>query len=390
MRVSLLNNTSPEQTAVAYSKASRSLRGIEDITKSLTPSQAGEFLKKWVVEEQHTSIAEHIPVSLFLEDVPLIVATWLEAYPGVAALARATRHVKVPRGYYLPPPHAHIAKKPEIFETYKVTAESLLDAYERTLPILMQHMAPTRAYEVARLLLPLGTLTNLAITTNAAVLLKVLTDGAAQPLRAVRDTCEEIRKVAAQVAPTLFSASGELGVSPRTTRLSSPSVAAGLNGSASLVPPTAGPHARSTSAVLFLGATPNSPEVDMSDHHRFFTFELFPDFPTLRDLLHLKKGVLTLCPYTTAYDVALPKEVHELGLVDEFSATLHKAGFAEERIAKVHAHAAQHLIPMAFRQRILYTLSKQDMIAIEAHVEPQNESQEFIQMWRTLYATASK
>ena len=227
----------------------------------------------------------------------------------------------------------------------------------------MQHIAPTRAYEVTRLLLPMGTLTNVAITTNAAVLLKVLAEGVVHPLRALRDSCEEMRKVAAQIAPTLFGEYPSPQPSPARGEgvISSPRLSLDGRGM-----PDSG---RAGEGVSVLGSSPSTDE-----RHSFFTFELFPDFPTLRDLLHLKKGVLTLTPYTTAYDVVLPKEVHDLGLVDEFSATLHKAGFAEERIASFHAHAAQHLIPMAFRQRVLLTLSKQDMIDIQAHMEEENES----------------
>ena len=330
------------------------MRSYEEIAKALTHQQASTFLQKWVVEQGHTSIAEHIPISLFLEDVPLIVATWLESFPGIATLSRSTRHQKVERRYM----------QCSVENLYTKTIDVLFDAYEKLLP----------NYEKARMLLPLGTLTSMALTTNAAVLLKILADGALHYLPAVRETCSEIRKVAAQISPILFSLpmKGQERRHPVTQKLSEAErawSAAVVGGTSEAEKATPAVTQGQPSVVLRTGCPSDDPR------HSFFTFEFFLDFPTLRDLLHIRRGVVTLCPFTTVYGY------DKSAVSQDVAVALDNACKAIETLAKEQPHEAVHLIPMAFRQRVLYSVSVHDMIEQEEIFKKEGETGGIVQVF---------
>jgi thymidylate synthase ThyX len=323
MRIYSLEHISAEQRAATYAKASRASSPYGEIAKEVAQKQAEEFLEHWVVKEGHTSIAEHIPLSFVLEDVPYIAATWLESYQKVATLSRSSRHQKVEKEY---------------FAVYTDAMEMLFRAYEHMLSTLEGKVFKVRAYEISRGLLPIGTLTSLALSTNAAVLLKILGDGAAHPLKLVREICEKMRKTARQAAPSIFS---------------------------NPVPPLSAPSA----------CLPARQGID-----------LFVDFPTLRDILHWRKGVVTFFPWTVEYGYEAPPELQQYGLAKMYAETLEKAKETVKIIASQQKDAAQFLIPFAFQQRLLLSLSLEDMMEIQATMEPENESKEFLAVWNKIAA----
>ncbi len=209
---------SPETIAVTFAKTSRSPQRFIEIAAELTDEKSAEFHEKWVVGYGHASVAEHAILHIAVENISRLAVESLESCRLASYTEKSTRYQKWSKeDYHLP---AELENHP-LQSLYQETVLGLFQAYEEALPklrTLIQHQFPAREGEsesawerrirskyvdIARFYLPAAALANVGVTINARALEHTLTKMLSHPLSEVRQTGEEMKRVAQECVPTL-------------------------------------------------------------------------------------------------------------------------------------------------------------------------------------------
>jgi len=143
-----------------------------DIVKNLTEEEADKFQGKYVIEYNHSSVAELAAIPVCFEGVSIVASKFLESFQRMGYSEKSTRYQVFTRDSFVTPPGAPA--------TMKQFAARFYDAYERLYPRVLRRVAEltgkdpsdpkvledrtvkARAFDNVRYLLPAGTGTNLA------------------------------------------------------------------------------------------------------------------------------------------------------------------------------------------------------------------------------------
>jgi thymidylate synthase ThyX len=156
----------PAVQATVLAKYSRSPLSARAIVSSLTPEDADKFQEKWVIDFNHSSVAELAVVPICFEGVSIVASKFLESWQRPGYSEKSTRYQVFSRDSFVTPPGAP--------ETMKKFAARFYDAYDSLYPKVLKRVAEitgkspedrtvkARAFDNVRYLLPAGTGTNLA------------------------------------------------------------------------------------------------------------------------------------------------------------------------------------------------------------------------------------
>lgn len=307
------------------------------------------------------------------------------------------------------------------------------------------------ACDILRYLLPASTLTNIGMTANARTLERLITKMASEPLEECVALAEDIKREAQQIVPTLIkyadrsvylsdtaealeTAASESGYLAESRAAFERASGAYTPGEGHLFPPENSvrivrapeePDIDLAAALLYEHTTLEWEDVRQAmanqppdvraaiiaeavagpEHggrrgrfdqplraleHLYYTFEILVDYGAFRDIQRHRMATQTRQRLTTDWGYALPAEVEEFGLAETFHDCMERAASAYRAIAEHDPHAAQYVLPMAYRIRVLFTWNLRELhhfISLrsskQGHISYRHIAQE---AWRALAA----
>lgn len=416
----VLFNLPPEVIAVLFAYVSRSpnsfrknlLKLIKQKDLELVENSVGidfthanekakKFHEKWVVGYGHGSVAEHAFASVAIEDVSILATKVIEDNRLASYTEKSTRYQIFDKTRYYKPKKIMDS---EFRELYTTTMDFLFDEYNDIVLKLIdfvkeiypqekvqsdrfyESISKARACDIARYILPAGTLTNLGMTANARAYEHAITKMLSNSLEEVQIIGSEIKQEIKKIIPTLVKyADKNEYMSETETNLSG----------VGPVDPDSKSYTRlveyDTDAVdKFLAsilyrfgdcsyssakkhATELSPSgkkevIDrylkkMGRHdyplreleHIYYTFDVLVDYGAFRDIQRHRMATQTNPDFTVTNGYSVPPELIQAGLEERYKQCMSRSKDAYEKIAKKFPKEAQYVIPLAYRKRVLFT-----------------------------------
>jgi thymidylate synthase ThyX len=203
-----LTGIQPEVQAYAMAKYSRSRQSMRQSISELSAQRAEQFLESFYFAYGHRSIADLAHVAMAVEHVSILAAIAVVDQQLWDGQERSTRYQDFARtGYYTPDA---IAASPEA-ATYTAAGDALFTEYaalsKELTALLVEHVGKpetmddgeykrtlrARAFDVARALLPLATITSIGQITSARTLERQISELLSSPLEELRTVAEGLR-----------------------------------------------------------------------------------------------------------------------------------------------------------------------------------------------------
>ncbi|WP_164491603.1 FAD-dependent thymidylate synthase [Staphylospora marina] len=183
--------------------------------------KAARFHEKWVVGYGHSSVAEHAVAHIGIERISRLASAELELANSFNSFTEYSQRYQRPRrgDVYVPP---ELDEVPELKSLFLSLNEEAFDVYERLMTGLTNHLEKTEkrgeneterawrlrlekiAFEDARYVLTLATLTNLGMTGNGRALRDTLVRLLSSPHEECRRLAREMEREISRVIPTLL------------------------------------------------------------------------------------------------------------------------------------------------------------------------------------------
>lgn len=158
---------SPSIQTTVLAKYSRSPLSARDVIKTLSQEEADKFNSKWVVEYDHSSVAELATLPICFERVSMIAAKFLESFERGAYAEKSTRYQKFSRDsfYFKNDEKSSFVEK--FYDAYEELYEPLLKIMQNKHGLSPDKQSTkARVFDSVRYLLPAGTTTNLVAVLN--------------------------------------------------------------------------------------------------------------------------------------------------------------------------------------------------------------------------------
>lgn len=375
--------------------------------------RARAFHEKWVVGYGHASVAEHAVVHLAIEDVSIVAAKAIEDNRLASYTEKSTRYVAFHADSFVREPA--IMASP-LADSYVATCRRLLDTYARLLPVVAgqigerrprpdgwtdrrwQTTCQAKACDLLRYLLPAGTRTNLGLTINGRALEHLLTKLYSSPLAELRDLAGAIHREATAIVPTLIKYAAPSSYLTETAAAMAAAAAEWIvsrgdptpNGARLLAAPV-DPVLDLATAILLeqvtaaydvvrsaVAARGRDAQLALIDdylsrrgphdsplralEHVTYTFEIVLDYGAYRDIQRHRMCTQTTQPLSTDLGYETPAELAELGHADAYHAALERSAECYAALADaVGPQAAQYVLPLAWRKRVLITWNLREL-----------------------------
>ncbi len=205
----------PEVLAVAMAKYSRSSKSIKETIDELTEEKSAEFHEKWVLGYGDASVADMAVVAVAVENVSILASKVLEDNRIASYQEKSTRYVQFDSSSYFRPTavmasgHADLYVKTAdmLFATYEKVLAGMIEHYRKRYPKpddltdkMYEAKLKARSLDVARYLLPAGTLTNFGMIMSARALRHAISKMKGSQLAEVREIGSEVEAAAVNPA----------------------------------------------------------------------------------------------------------------------------------------------------------------------------------------------
>jgi thymidylate synthase ThyX len=375
--------------------------------------KAKQFHEKWVVGYGHASVAEHAVAHIAIEDVSILVSKAIEDNRIASYTEKSTRYVVFDLEKYY---KADELNHTDYSDAYHGIVRLLMKSYaELTAPVIekVKGQVPQRegqtalaynaacrakACDILRYLLPAATFTNIGLTINGRSLEHMITKLLSHPLEEARDYGRAIKKEAERLMPTLLKYANynqyldetnaamrgiaDEVISPPPA--APPPAAAGGENSVTLVSYDPQAEDRLVMAILYEHVQTDAHQVEACVRHMtgeqkervideylkrrgqwdlplralehiYYTFDILVDYGAFRDIQRHRMATQTnqLLVDTNGYEI--PPEIIEYGYRDSFVDLMERASVAYRKIASDFPVAAQYVLPLAYRKRVLIT-----------------------------------
>lgn len=407
-RIYTLNGLPPEVIAVAFAKTSRSPEPFDKIAAELNEDKSRQFHEKWVVGYGHSSIMEHAILSIAIENVSILLTKFLEDNRLASYTEKSTRYQVFDKEHYYKP---QSITESDLAQTYQETCDYLIDKYtelvEKMTPFL-KNKYPKQEDELEtvynmkiknkvldnlRCLLPVSILTNLGMTVNSRSLRWAIVKLASSDLKEFQEIGEELKQCAEKITPTLLkhteknefieksnkslkeisdkSIKGTKQVRDNNVEL----VEYDKNGEDKVVcsilyKNTGLPYLEIKQKVMNMTKEEKEEiikrafeglgkfdipirETEMPE----YVFDLLIDYGAFRDVQRHRICTQIGPDLDTDYGYALPEEVVEAGMEQDYRTCMEKAKEAFLKIKGKFPKEAQYVIPLAYRKRILIKMN---------------------------------
>ncbi len=209
-----IHGAEPEVLAYGLAKYSRSAAPLRETLREINSDRAGKFLDTFYFSYGHRSIADLAHVPMALEGISMLAAIEVVDEQRWDGQERSTRYQDFSQRLYYTPPdldeleavHYHRSMN-DLFDAYDqmfaVTLEQFREQYPRPEEMKEDQYERTlraRSFDVARYLLPMGTLTSVGQITNARTLEEQISRMMGSRYREVRDLAEKMKQAAGQAA----------------------------------------------------------------------------------------------------------------------------------------------------------------------------------------------
>jgi len=201
-----ITGASPEVLAYAMAKYSRSSLSLKEAIAEISSQKASEFLNTFYFAYGHKSIGDMAHIPLAIENISLLAAIEVVDEPRWDGQERSTRYQDFSKRIYYTPSGLTPTEKSH----YDATIHMLFDAYDEVFheavkafaldnprpegldEAAYQRTIRARAFDVARYLLPMATMTSVGQITSARTL-----EGQISRMRSSRYT--ELHELATQI-----------------------------------------------------------------------------------------------------------------------------------------------------------------------------------------------
>lgn len=214
-----LEGLTPEVRAVTFAKCSRSAKSFKEIAAGLTAEKSSKFHERWVVGFGHSSVAEHAPISIAMENISLLAVEAIESNRLASYTEKSSRYqiYDEDRVYY-----------PKEFKADKIIDKLFHDTIKLQFALYKKSIKPVqkiifaenpkeenedqKMYEMrvrskwidmCRYLLPNACFANLGMTANARTYENALIKWFSHPLSEVQEIAKQVKKEALKITPTL-------------------------------------------------------------------------------------------------------------------------------------------------------------------------------------------
>ena len=398
----------PEVIAVAFAKASRSPRPLDETAEELTAPESARFHEKWVIGYGHASVAEHAVLHIAVEGLSRLATEALESNRLASYTEKSTRYQPFGENDFVTPPE--LDERPDLQARYRETVRDLFSAYHRCMAAAREEIARryprgedesesrwdarhrSKYADVCRFLLPASVQANVGVTINARALAHTLRKMLSHPLAEVRQVAEAMRAAVQDEVPTLLRY-----VEPvegwqqgdEALRRYLEGFRAGGTYSQSwchLVSWEAKSEERVLAALLYQHG--DRPYVDYFNHVRglsptqrqalakevlgvlgkrdmppraleyaTYTFDLLMDQGAYYEFKRHRMMTQTPQPLTARLGYAVPRLIAEIGLEADYRAALETAAATYDALAAWRPEVAAYVVPNAFNRRVLAALN---------------------------------
>ncbi len=411
-RIYTLRGYPPEVVAVAFAKCSRSPEPFDAIASELSEDTSRKFHEKWIVGYGHSSVAEHAVLSIAVEGVSILATKVIEDNRLASYTEKSTRYQVFDKNTYYKP---RKIMESSLAKEYTEAADSIMDAYQRLVPLMLEHFRKTvprngaaeklhemrlknMALDACRYLLPVSVQTNLGMTVNARQLEHAITKLLSHPLEEMNNIGMEIRQAALGVTPTLVKYTEFNNYLDRTHRLLRragmlPDKPKKKGSAVVLAEYERDALDRIVSALIYRGShMPYSAaknkvrRMSMQEKESFidrilagrgkfdrvprefelagYTFDIMMDYGAFRDIQRHRMATQVSQELTARHGYLVPEAVGKAGLADDFTSCMDSARDAYEKLAGRFPDEAQYIVPLGFKKRLLFACNLRELFHI--------------------------
>ena len=213
MRVSSMHGSglTSEGIAAAFARYSRSPETVAENIADTLRADTARFHSKWTLDYGHSSIAEHAPVQLAVEDISRVACDILESGRLSSYTEKSSRFQSFQPHQFATPPE--LLNHPRLLDDYQTQCASLIEAATGTEEVLLRHLGktdrggqnhPRRARDAARALLPAAILTSAGVTLNARSLAHAVSKLLSHPLAEATELAKALVEATGAELPTLL------------------------------------------------------------------------------------------------------------------------------------------------------------------------------------------
>lgn len=200
-KIRIIDDLHPEDNAMVQALYSRSPAPVEEHLAKVDAAGSGKFMEKYYVGYGHASIGDCGTTTLFIENVPMIVAKAIQQWPLYSGQESSTRYIDFASQPFLNPlgiPEGERVQE-KWREFYLKAEEPLLEHLREKYPrkegekeSVYNRAIAARGFDIRRAFLPAGALTNLSWHTNLRQASDHLRALFHHPDAVVRDVAREI------------------------------------------------------------------------------------------------------------------------------------------------------------------------------------------------------
>ena len=200
-----------EQVAAAFARFSRSPETVLENVQETLKADTARFHSKWTLDYGHSSIAEHAPVQLALENISRVVCDIVESGRLSSYTEKSSRFQSFQPHQFATPPE--LEDHPDLLDEYSTLCFQLIETANATEQVLLAHLEKTapdsqnkarQAKDAARALLPASIFTSVGVTLNARSLAHTVSKLLSHPLLEAHRLAGEITAATAEQLPTLL------------------------------------------------------------------------------------------------------------------------------------------------------------------------------------------
>lgn len=200
-----------EQTAAAFARFSRSPETVAENVAETRRADTARFHSKWTLDYGHSSIAEHAPVQLAVENISRVACDLLESGRLASYTEKSSRFQSFDAGQFAIPPE--LDQFPALRRRYVETCTSFMEDALRAEQAILDHLqgqppgTPNlhrQARDAARGILPAAVFTSLGLTANARSLAHAISKLLSHPLQEAQQLGQALKEAAESHIPTLL------------------------------------------------------------------------------------------------------------------------------------------------------------------------------------------
>jgi thymidylate synthase ThyX len=387
----------PAVQATVLAKYSRSPESAHEIIKNLSEEDADKFQGKYVIEYNHSSVAELATVPVCFEGVSIIASKFLESFQRMGYSEKSTRYQVFNRHSFITPPGAP--------PTMKEFAARFYDAYEKLYPRVLKRCAElmgkdpnkedrtvkARAFDNIRYLLPSGTGTNLAAVGFLRDFRYMIQESRGHSNPEIRSIGDSTHAAISEICPVLVRSSEADSFEPRVKslgnlspkfKIDNPSWYVDLYKPQTLGNPNtiqetfcatiADQYGMSWSAFNKLMEERGKRAVPKIFRSVKISLDVMMDYGAYRDLQRHRRCEQYSEPLTSNYGYLVPDDIAGTEMEPEYRTAMEQIHLYDDNRVSCDSDLMQYLIPLGYLHRSVFDMDLQELYYIsELRTQPQ-------------------